>query len=243
MTLQAALPRELYVDAAPGRASASGCCCASGSASAGVDDLGLRRAGRGSPWSRSLGESRAGDLGRATARCTRRTTCAGTAGSQVVPDRAGHRPPQLCGAKSLRCPYHSWTYGLDGSLLRAPHTEEGDFDPAEFGLHAGRRRGVGRLRLRAPDARRRAGPLRRASARRRSALARYTLAALVDRADAAPTRSRPTGRSSRRTTTSATTAARCTRSCPGWCRRSPAAARVSTGTAASRTARAPGRSP
>ena len=45
------------------------------------------------------------------------------------------------------------------------------------------------------------------------------------------TRSPPTGRSSWRTTTSATTAARSTRSCATWCRRSAAAAATSTGTA------------
>ena len=92
-------------------------------------------------------------------------------------------------------------------------------------------------------------PGARAAARRRArpgagaTLGRYPLDALVDRADAAPTTSRPTGRCSPRTTTSATTAGRCTPSCRGWCRRSAAAARTSTGTTASRTARAPGRSP
>ena len=35
----------------------------------------------------------------------------------------------------MRCPYHSWTYALDGSLLRAPHTEDGDVEPADFALH------------------------------------------------------------------------------------------------------------
>ena len=33
--------------------------------------------------------------------------------------------------RSLRCPYHGWTYGLDGSLIAARHTENlVDFDPA-----------------------------------------------------------------------------------------------------------------
>ena len=41
-----------------------------------------------------------------------------------------------CGAAgSLRCPYHSWTYGLDGRLLRAPHTEEGEIDPTFLITH------------------------------------------------------------------------------------------------------------
>ena len=56
-------------------------------------------------------------------------------GSQVVPVDPNAEAPAPCGAKSLRCPYHSWTYALDGRLLRAPHTEEvEDFDPSRFGL-------------------------------------------------------------------------------------------------------------
>jgi len=44
--------------------------------------------------------------------------------------------PEPGPAGSLRCPYHSWTYALDGSLLRAPHTRDvEDFDPHRFGLH------------------------------------------------------------------------------------------------------------
>jgi Rieske 2Fe-2S family protein len=35
----------------------------------------------------------------------------------------------------IQCPYHAWIYDLDGSLLRAPHTDELiDFDRAEYGL-------------------------------------------------------------------------------------------------------------
>jgi len=60
-------------------------------------------------------------------------------GSQVVPatpSAPGASPPAARKAGSLRCPYHSWTYRLDGDLLRAPWTEEVDgFDPAAFGLH------------------------------------------------------------------------------------------------------------
>lgn len=36
---------------------------------------------------------------------------------------------------SLQCPYHAWTYGLDGCLRTAPRSErEPDFDRADFGL-------------------------------------------------------------------------------------------------------------
>ena len=36
---------------------------------------------------------------------------------------------------TLQCPYHAWTYDLDGTLLRAPRAErQPDFDPAGFSL-------------------------------------------------------------------------------------------------------------
>jgi Rieske 2Fe-2S family protein len=51
-----------------------------------------------------------------------------------------HRGSQLldpgCSAHvagGLRCPYHAWTYGLDGGLRRAPFVD--DVDTAAFGLH------------------------------------------------------------------------------------------------------------
>jgi Rieske 2Fe-2S family protein len=37
--------------------------------------------------------------------------------------------PVACAASALRCPYHSWTYGLDGTLMHAPHT---DLDGADI---------------------------------------------------------------------------------------------------------------
>jgi choline monooxygenase len=37
--------------------------------------------------------------------------------------------------ETLQCPYHAWTYGLDGSLRSAPRAEElADFDKSELGL-------------------------------------------------------------------------------------------------------------
>ena len=55
-------------------------------------------------------------------------------GSQLRPvDGEPDPTPQACAAGALRCPYHSWTYGLDGRLLRAPHVEEA-LDPDRFSL-------------------------------------------------------------------------------------------------------------
>jgi choline monooxygenase len=46
----------------------------------------------------------------------------------VVADGVGRR-------KSLQCPYHAWTYDLDGSLRTAPRSErEPGFDPGGFSL-------------------------------------------------------------------------------------------------------------
>ncbi len=49
-------------------------------------------------------------------------------GTRVCDAPAGH-------AKRLQCPYHAWTYDLDGRLVAAPHFEEGDgFHKSELGL-------------------------------------------------------------------------------------------------------------
>jgi len=63
-------------------------------------------------------------------------------GAQLVNDKAPrHRaaadpcPSGSFGA-GIRCPYHSWTYNLDGTLRTAPWLEEGDgFHKGELGLH------------------------------------------------------------------------------------------------------------
>ena len=103
-----------------------------------LDDLGLAASGRVIPNRRAVltyfGESvivtadAAGSL-RAFANVCRHR------GSQVVPVEAG-AAVEPCDAKSLRCPYHSWTYALDGRLMHAPHTDDVDLDTSTFGLKA-----------------------------------------------------------------------------------------------------------
>jgi Rieske 2Fe-2S family protein len=52
-----------------------------------------------------------------------------------------HRGTQMCREASgkfvgrIQCPYHGWTYGLDGRLLGAPHMEEKGFRREEYPLH------------------------------------------------------------------------------------------------------------
>ena len=188
-----------------------------------AEPAGRRRRGR---------RERAGDPRPTRACCARSSTSAGTAGRRSCRSTPAAEPPAPCGAAALRCPYHSWTYDLDGRLLRAPHTEDVD------GL---RRRPPSACTPVAADTwggflflhlrRRRPRRWPRVARCGAGAVARYPLDALVVGAPADLRRRAPTTRSCSRTTTSATTAPACTPSWCGWCRRSAAAAATSTGTA------------
>jgi Rieske 2Fe-2S family protein len=53
-----------------------------------------------------------------------------------------HRGTRLCEEENghlsaaIQCPYHAWTYGLDGRLIGAPHMDEvAGFDKADYSLH------------------------------------------------------------------------------------------------------------
>jgi Rieske 2Fe-2S family protein len=52
-----------------------------------------------------------------------------------------HRGARLCAAetgslRTIRCPYHAWTYALDGRLAAAPNLRDGDgFRREDFALH------------------------------------------------------------------------------------------------------------
>ena len=50
-------------------------------------------------------------------------------GTRLKEDACGH-------ASTIQCPYHAWTYGLDGRLIGAPHMDEvPGFDKADYSLH------------------------------------------------------------------------------------------------------------
>jgi glycine betaine catabolism A len=53
-----------------------------------------------------------------------------------------HRGTRMCTeargsfAGRIQCPYHGWSYGLDGRLLGAPHMDRDDFRPQDYPLHS-----------------------------------------------------------------------------------------------------------
>jgi phenylpropionate dioxygenase-like ring-hydroxylating dioxygenase large terminal subunit len=50
-------------------------------------------------------------------------------GTRLCEDRSGH-------SSTIQCPYHAWTYGLDGRLIGVPHMESvPGFDKADYSLH------------------------------------------------------------------------------------------------------------
>src|SRR5882724_5215510 len=50
-------------------------------------------------------------------------------GTRLREARNGH-------LSAIQCPYHAWTYGLDGRLIGAPHMDQvPDFDKANYSLH------------------------------------------------------------------------------------------------------------
>jgi len=51
-------------------------------------------------------------------------------GSRLIENRNGQ-------STAIQCPYHAWTYALDGRLIGAPHMDEvPGFDKADYSLHA-----------------------------------------------------------------------------------------------------------
>jgi Rieske 2Fe-2S family protein len=81
-----------------------------------------------------------------------RTVMVGRESVLIVRDRRGalnaflnicrHRGARLCTeeqgavARSIQCPYHAWTYGLDGKLIAAPNLQGmPDVEHSSYGLH------------------------------------------------------------------------------------------------------------
>jgi Rieske 2Fe-2S family protein len=56
-------------------------------------------------------------------------------------DVCRHRGTRMCTAsegnfgRAIKCPYHAWSYGLDGRLLGAPHMEGDGFQREHYSLH------------------------------------------------------------------------------------------------------------
>jgi glycine betaine catabolism A len=133
-SLQPALPKEHYVDEAAFRIERERVLAREWYCAGRVDQLGLDRPGRLAVLD-VLGESVLvartpdGELAAHYNVCRHR-------GSQLCPAGPDDPVPSVRDAQAVRCPYHSWTYDLDGRLLRAPHTEDvTDFAPEQFGLH------------------------------------------------------------------------------------------------------------
>ena len=134
LALQPALPRAMYVDAGHWQRERDQVLLSSWYCVGRVAELGLGGPGRLAVTD-VVGESvlvtrdLRGELHAAYNVCRHR-------GAQVVPVDPAVGPPLPCAVGALRCPYHSWTYDLSGSLIRAPHTEGvADFDPDRFGLN------------------------------------------------------------------------------------------------------------
>src|SRR4051812_21029115 len=112
--LQAALPREMYVDEQAWRAERDAVLFGQWYCIGRRDDLGLAESSRVVVLD-VVGESilvtsdAQGVLHGAYNVCRHR-------GSQVRPVVEDAKP-LACAASALRCPYHSWTYGLDGRLM------------------------------------------------------------------------------------------------------------------------------
>ena len=216
--LQAALPREMYVDdGALARPSATPCCSASGTASAGSTTSASRSPERVVAVD-VAGESvlvtsdEDGALHAAYNVCRHR-------GSPALPARQ-QPAPATTPRPALPLPL----LDLRPRRLACSRSPHADVDgPGGLRPAPGRRRDLAAVRVRAPDAGAGRAAVRAGGARGRDARA-TTASATWSPGRCCATTSRPTTRCCSRTTTSATTAGPCTPSCPGWCRRSPAAA-------------------
>ena len=133
-SLQAALPREMYVDEQTWLVERDTVLFGQWYCLGRRDDLGLAAPSRVVVVD-VVGESllvtsdAEGELHGAYNVCRHR-------GSQLRPPaESGAGVPAACAASALRCPYHSWTYGLDGRLMHAPHADLDGADVDGFRLN------------------------------------------------------------------------------------------------------------
>ncbi len=132
-SLEAALPREMYVDEQTWLAERDCALFGQWYCLGRLDELGLATASRVVVVD-VVGESllvssdAEGRLHGAYNVCRHR-------GAQLRPVvDAPSATPVACPASALRCPYHSWTYGLDGRLMHAPHADLGAVELDDFRL-------------------------------------------------------------------------------------------------------------
>jgi len=138
-TLQSALPREHYVDPASWAVERDQVLVHAWTCAGRLQELGLANDERLVPGRLAvvevLGESILVTVTKDGVLHAHYNVCRHR-GSQLIPVDSATGPPTPTKASALRCPYHSWTYDLDGSLLHAPHTEDiEDLDRSAFSLN------------------------------------------------------------------------------------------------------------
>lgn len=97
-----------------------------------IFDAGWVGVGRSDRWPPgSIAPIQIGDAGVIIARDTEGNLCA-------MANTCRHRGAEVVVAAEqcsrFQCPFHGWTYGLDGRLVGAPHMQEADFDRDTHGL-------------------------------------------------------------------------------------------------------------
>ncbi len=137
-TLQPALPRAHYVDETSWHLERERALLRSWTCVGRLDELGLADKATGEPIVNRaavvdlLGESVIVTVSADGSLHAHYNVCRHR-GTQLIPHEAGAATPAPCDLKVLRCPYHSWSYHLDGRLRSAPLA--GDVDPDRFSLH------------------------------------------------------------------------------------------------------------